>query len=92
MARLSPDFAHRLVVTDCGGIYEEPTYLVFSRLTMRANTERPVAVTMGTNTLVGRDMGLPRREVAAIQRGTDPGCHDALLSRASARRGYSRKT
>src|SRR6202142_3083435 len=42
------------VVTDSGGIQEETTYLKVPCLTLRDNTERPVTVTMGTNTLVGQ--------------------------------------
>ena len=43
------------VVTDSGGIQEETTYLKVPCLTLRNNTERPVTVTQGTNTLVGQD-------------------------------------
>jgi UDP-N-acetylglucosamine 2-epimerase (non-hydrolysing) len=45
----------RLVLTDSGGIQEESTALSVPCLTMRDNTERPITVTEGTNTLVGRD-------------------------------------
>ncbi|TMH37839.1 MAG: UDP-N-acetylglucosamine 2-epimerase (non-hydrolyzing) [Betaproteobacteria bacterium] len=45
----------RLVLTDSGGIQEETTALAVPCLTMRENTERPVTVEEGTNTLVGRD-------------------------------------
>ena len=45
----------RLVLTDSGGIQEETTALAVPCLTMRENTERPITVTQGTNTLVGRD-------------------------------------
>lgn len=44
------------VITDSGGIQEETTALSTPCLTVRENTERPVTVTEGTNTLVGRDM------------------------------------
>jgi UDP-N-acetylglucosamine 2-epimerase (non-hydrolysing) len=50
----------RLVLTDSGGIQEETTYLGIPCLTLRSNTERPVTVTLGTNTVVGND--LPRAE------------------------------
>ena len=46
----------RLVITDSGGIQEETTYLNVPCLTVRENTERPVTVKLGTNTLVGQDM------------------------------------
>ena len=45
----------RLVLTDSGGIQEETTALSVPCLTMRENTERPITVEQGTNTLVGRD-------------------------------------
>jgi len=41
------------VVTDSGGIQEETTYLGVPCITLRKNTERPVTVTEGTNTLMG---------------------------------------
>lgn len=44
--------ASRLVVTDSGGIQEETTFLGVSCLTVRANTERPLTVDLGTNRLV----------------------------------------
>jgi UDP-N-acetylglucosamine 2-epimerase (non-hydrolysing) len=43
------------VLTDSGGIQEETTYLGLPCFTLRANTERPVTVSMGTNTLLGLD-------------------------------------
>jgi UDP-N-acetylglucosamine 2-epimerase (non-hydrolysing) len=46
----------RLVLTDSGGIQEETTALAVPCLTMRENTERPITVDEGTNTLVGRDV------------------------------------
>jgi UDP-N-acetylglucosamine 2-epimerase (non-hydrolysing) len=45
--------AASLVVTDSGGVQEETTYLGVPCLTVRENTERPITVSMGTNTLVG---------------------------------------
>jgi UDP-N-acetylglucosamine 2-epimerase (non-hydrolysing) len=44
-----------LVLTDSGGIQEETTALAVPCLTMRENTERPITVDEGTNTVVGRD-------------------------------------
>jgi len=42
----------QFVVTDSGGIQEETSILNVPCLTVRADTERPVTITMGTNTLV----------------------------------------
>jgi UDP-N-acetylglucosamine 2-epimerase (non-hydrolysing) len=41
------------VLTDSGGIQEETTYLGVPCFTLRDNTERPVTLTSGTNTLLG---------------------------------------
>ena len=43
----------KLVLTDSGGLQEESTALGIPCLTLRENTERPVTVTHGTNTIVG---------------------------------------
>jgi UDP-N-acetylglucosamine 2-epimerase (non-hydrolysing) len=59
----------KLVITDSGGIQEETTFLGVPCLTVRENTERPVTVTMGTNTLVGQDMARLREETERIMRG-----------------------
>jgi len=47
--------ASGLVLTDSGGIQEETTYLGIPCLTLRANTERPVTVELGTNRLVNSE-------------------------------------
>lgn len=44
-----------MVLTDSGGIQEETTALGVPCLTIRENTERPITVEQGTNTLVGID-------------------------------------
>ena len=43
----------RFVLTDSGGIQEETTLFGVPCLTIRENTERPITITEGTNTLVG---------------------------------------
>ena len=47
--------AAALVLTDSGGVQEETTVLGTPCLTLRENTERPITVTEGTNTVVGTD-------------------------------------
>jgi len=47
----------RLVLTDSGGLQEETTALGIPCLTIRENTERPITVEHGTNTMVGSDRG-----------------------------------
>ncbi len=42
----------KFVLTDSGGIQEETTIMNVPCLTMRPNTERPITITDGTNTLV----------------------------------------
>ena len=43
------------MLTDSGGIQEETTYLGVPCFTLRDNTERPVTIRAGTNTLLGLD-------------------------------------
>jgi len=45
----------RLVLTDSGGLQEETTALGIPCITLRENTERPITVDRGTNTIVGTD-------------------------------------
>lgn len=45
----------KMVLTDSGGIQEESTALGVACLTLRANTERPITVSEGTNTVVGTE-------------------------------------
>jgi UDP-N-acetylglucosamine 2-epimerase (non-hydrolysing) len=47
----------RVVLTDSGGMQEETTALGVPCLTLRNNTERPITVEQGTNTIVGQDPG-----------------------------------
>ena len=62
---LALERAATLVITDSGGVQEETTFLGVPCLTVRDNTERPVTITHGTNTLVGRD---PATLLAAAKR------------------------
>ncbi|MEM7004583.1 MAG: UDP-N-acetylglucosamine 2-epimerase (non-hydrolyzing) [Pseudomonadota bacterium] len=54
-----------LVITDSGGLQEETTALGVPCLTVRENTERPITIEQGTNTLVG---GSPEKLREAIKR------------------------
>jgi len=83
MLRLVKD--SRMVITDSGGIQEETTYLGVPCITLRANTERPSTVTLGTNTLVGSDTGKLLRAVERVMldshaRGTIPPLWDGHAS------------
>jgi UDP-N-acetylglucosamine 2-epimerase (non-hydrolysing) len=50
---LSLEADARAVLTDSGGVQEETTYLGVPCFTLRENTERPITVRLGTNTLLG---------------------------------------
>jgi UDP-N-acetylglucosamine 2-epimerase (non-hydrolysing) len=68
-----PDFIYlerraALVITDSGGVQEETTALGIPCLTLRDNTERPITVLQGTNTLVGRDPERIRRAARRVLR------------------------
>jgi len=58
-----------LVLTDSGGLQEETTVLGVPCLTIRENTERPVTITEGTNTLVGTDPGKILAEAVKVLAG-----------------------
>lgn len=59
----------KFVMTDSGGLQEETTALGVPCLTIRENTERPITVSEGTNTLVGTNMDHLRAEVNKILAG-----------------------
>jgi UDP-N-acetylglucosamine 2-epimerase (non-hydrolysing) len=56
----------RLVMTDSGGIQEETTALGVPCLTLRENTERPITLHEGTNTLIGVDTNALKKAVREI--------------------------
>ena len=59
----------RIVLTDSGGLQEETTALGIPCLTLRENTERPITVEQGTNTMVGRDVEAIRHHAAETLAG-----------------------
>lgn len=58
------------IITDSGGIQEETTFLQIPCLTLRAATERPVTVTLGTNELIPFDMSVIQQRVESIENGS----------------------
>jgi UDP-N-acetylglucosamine 2-epimerase (non-hydrolysing) len=54
-AFVSLELGAAAVVTDSGGVQEETTALGVPCFTLRANTERPITLTHGTNTLLGQE-------------------------------------
>jgi len=58
----------RLALTDSGGIQEESTVLGVPCITLRQNTERPITVEMGTNTIAGTN---PEKIIEAALRVLD---------------------
>lgn len=57
------------IVTDSGGLQEESTALGVPCLTMRENTERPITVSEGTSTLIGRSARLLHHHLEQILAG-----------------------
>jgi UDP-N-acetylglucosamine 2-epimerase (non-hydrolysing) len=58
------------VLTDSGGIQEETTFLQKPCITLRPNTERPVTVTSGSNTLSDLDYKTIIQLINQIENGT----------------------
>jgi len=58
-----------VVVTDSGGLQEETSALRIPCLTIRENTERPITINEGTNTLIGNDWKLFRECIDKIKEG-----------------------
>ena len=69
------------IITDSGGIQEESTFRQKPCLTIRPNTERPVTVDEGTNTLLSFDLEILKNliqqiEVGKYKRGRIPNLWD----------------
>jgi len=61
--------AAKFVLTDSGGVQEETTALGVPCVTLRANTERPVTITDGTNVLAGTSrQGISSGLTAALRK------------------------
>jgi UDP-N-acetylglucosamine 2-epimerase (non-hydrolysing) len=76
----------KLVLTDSGGIQEETTALMVPCLTLRENTERPITVEQGTNSVVGQTKAAIHSGVDEIlttggKRGRVPELWDGLAAR-----------
>jgi UDP-N-acetylglucosamine 2-epimerase (non-hydrolysing) len=59
-----------LVLTDSGGIQEETTFRKKPCLTLRENTERPITIEVGTNTLIPFSVNEIIEEVGNIENNT----------------------
>lgn len=59
----------KFILTDSGGIQEESTFVGIPCLTLRPNTERPVTVTEGTNTLVPFELEIIKNCISQIEAG-----------------------
>ena len=56
----------KLILTDSGGIQEEASFLKIPVLTARKETERPITVDDGTNTIIGNDLIRAKRHIEEI--------------------------
>ena len=79
----------RLVLTDSGGIQEETTVLGVPCVTLRESTERPITVSMGTNTIVGTERDkIVRAAFAALDEPRKPPATIPLWDGKTARTDY----
>ncbi len=60
------------VITDSGGVQEETTFLGVPCFTLRANTERPITLTHGTNRLLGLRVKALRTIPAMLEGAPSP--------------------
>ena len=84
-----------LVLTDSGGVQEETTALGVPCLTIRDNTERPVTIEEGTNTLLGSAPAAIGAAVATVlrtggKRGRIPHLWDGRAAERVARETHAR--
>ena len=56
----------KLILTDSGGIQEEASFLKIPVLTVREETERPITIDEGTNTIIGNDITKAKRYIQEI--------------------------
>jgi len=56
----------KLILTDSGGIQEEASFLKIPVLTARKETERPITIDEGTNTIIGNDIIKAKRYIQEI--------------------------
>jgi UDP-N-acetylglucosamine 2-epimerase (non-hydrolysing) len=63
----------QVVLTDSGGLQEETTALGVPCITLRENTERPITIELGTNTLAGTQKASILKAFNDAMHNTKPG-------------------
>jgi UDP-N-acetylglucosamine 2-epimerase (non-hydrolysing) len=85
---LSLELGAAAVLTDSGGVQEETTALHVPCFTLRENTERPVTVTHGTNTILGLEPSrigeVPALAAAAVRPAAGPPLWDGRAGERAA--------